>query len=140
MVKVTPLNPTHIGFQAEKQKQKNPYKKLTGAILPSSYRESSLSGHTAQALPSQESSALGRLFRPLKTFIQKSLNLPLSQKELAKKVEEFALSPACKALGGPSLNTQQVYALALEILKRESEGAPSLKNRAEIGGKSLELF
>jgi hypothetical protein len=138
-LKITSQSPSPISFSAKKE-PKDKLLAITQDIHRRPYSKTSLAGRTAQALTSQESSALGRLFRPVKTFIQKSLNLPLSQKELAKKIEEFALSPACKALGGPSLNTQQVHVLALEILKQESEGAPSLKNRAEIGGKSLELF
>jgi hypothetical protein len=139
MVKVTSLNPTAIAFEAKKNQQ-DPYKTLTSAILPSSYIESSMKGHTAKALTSQESSALGRLFRPLKAFLKESLNLPLSQKELASKIEEFTLSSDCKALGGSSLNTQQVYSLALTILNQESRQAPSLKHRTAKGGESLGLF
>ena len=140
-LKITSQSPSPISFSAKKEKKKDDLLNITQDILPNSYKESSLAGHTAQDLTYQESSALGHLFRPLKTFIQKKcLNLPRSQEELAEIIKDFASSPACKALGGPSLNTQQVDALALKIFKQESEGAPSLQNRAKIGGKSLELF
>lgn len=138
-LKITSQNPARISFEAQ-EKTSNPLKGLTKEILPSSYRESSMKGHTAKALTPQESSALGRLFRPLKAFIKESLNLPLSQDELANKIKEFALSPECKVLAGPTLNTRQIYSLAMDILTQESGKTPSLRNRAKAGGKSLDLF
>lgn len=138
-LKVTSQTPSPVSFEA-KQKKSDPLKGLTQEVLPKSYSESSMKGHTATALNSKESSALGRLFRPIKAFIKESLNLRLSPDELASKIKEFALSPACKALGGPSLNTKQIYSLAMDILTQESVKASSLKNRTHIGGKSLGLF
>ena len=138
-MKITSQNPIPVSFEAQKETS-NPLKGLTQDILPSSYLRSSMKGHTATALNTKESSALGRLFRPLKAFIKESLHLPLSQDELANKIKNFALSPECKALGGPSLNTKQIYSLAMDILTQESSKAPSLRNRANVGGESLDLF
>lgn len=139
-LKVTGRSPSPINFIAKQKTTFDPLKGLIKEILKGSDHQSSMEGRIAKALTSQESSVLGRLFRPLKTFIKESLNLPLSQDELANKIKEFALSPACKALGGSSLNTEQIYSLAMAILSQESAKAPSLRNRADVGGKSLGLF
>ncbi len=138
---VTSQTPSPISFVAQKEKS-NSLQGLTKTIQPRSNSKRPSHPLKACALTPQESSAIGRLFRPLKTFIKESLNLPLSQAELANKVKEFALSPACQALAGPSLNTQQIYSLAMKILNEESVKARSLTNRAHVGNKSsgLNLF
>ena len=138
---VTNITPS-ASFEAIKKPTHSRLEKLTNHlardILPESYKDVSSQEFNFSTL-NVSSSALGRLFRPLTQFLKETLKLPLSEKELAKKIEEFVSTSEFKNATGVTMNSAQIRALAESILSQQSHKARSLKGRAQEGGTPLSI-
>lgn len=135
-------NITPSSFEATKKATPSGLEKRTNhlarGILPKSYKDVPSGEFNFSAL-NVSSSALGRLFRPLTQFLKETLKLPLSEKELAKKIEQFVSTSEFKNATGVNMNFAQIRSLAESILAQKTHKARSLKGRAETGGMPLPI-